>query len=156
MFGPGQMRDGGAMKHLTGPERPRSHNRVAAIMAHTTRYAFKGRSRLAADAGISRSALSRLMSGRTKPTYMLLSRITRALESELSRHFDCRELVSENGQYPTTFVCQLLGCPGCLPHQVDSPDQSIRTAYAEVKPGLWSGDNLEGDADKWQPIPEVK
>lgn len=144
------------MKHIERPKRLRSHNRVAAIMAHTTRYAFKGRSRLAADAGISRSALSRLMSGRTRPTYIVASRIANVLEKELGRRFDCRELVSENGQYPTTFVCELLGCPGCLPHQVDSPDPRVRAAFAGVRPGTWSGDNLEAASDEWQAIPEAE
>lgn len=144
------------MKHLHGPQRRRSHNRIAAVMAHTTKYAFKGRSRLAADAGISRSALSRLMSGRTRPTYVVLSRIARALEKELGQRFDCRELVSENGQYPTTFVCELLGCPGCLPHHADSPDPRVRAVYANVQPGTWSGDNQEAAVDDWQPVGEVK
>lgn len=41
----------------------RVHNRIAAVMAHTSRYAFKSESRLAADAGVSKSALNRLING---------------------------------------------------------------------------------------------
>jgi hypothetical protein len=36
-------------------------NRIFAVMAHTTRYAFKGESRLASDAGVSKSAVCRLL-----------------------------------------------------------------------------------------------
>ncbi|MHB8636073.1 MAG: helix-turn-helix domain-containing protein [Fimbriimonadaceae bacterium] len=149
-----QLGDGGDMKNLIGPNRPRSHNRVAAIASHTTRYAFKRRSRLAADAGISRSALSRLMAGRTRPTHALLSRVAQALERELGRQFDCRELVSETGHYPTKYVCELVGCPGCIPVLVDHHDPLVRARYAGVQPGLWTGDNLEAFSEDWQAIPE--
>ncbi len=33
------------------------HNRILALMAHTNRYAFKGESRLAHDAGMSKSVV---------------------------------------------------------------------------------------------------
>lgn len=144
------------MNNLIRPTRPRSHNRVAAVIAHTTRYAFKGQTRLARDAGISRSALTRLISGRVRSSYTIVHRVTSTLEKALNRKLDCRELVSEDGMYPTQFVCELVGCPGCMPPQFYSPREDIQEAYASVKSGLWTGDNQECADDEWQPIKEVK
>ena len=144
------------MNNLTRPKRPRSHNRVAAVMAHTTKYAFKGRARLAADAGVSRSALTRLMSGARWPGHVIVGRIAGVLERELGKRIDCRELVSETGEYPTRFVCELVGCRGCKPPQFYSPNPAVEASYADVKPGFWTGDNQEREAAKWQPIEEVK
>lgn len=138
------------------PVRPRSHNRLAAVMVHTRRYAFLGRSRLAADAGISRSALGRLMAGRTRATYSTITKLARILEKEIGRKLDPRELVSEDGQYPTPYICDLVGCAGCLPEQTESKELAVRKYFRALQRGSWTGDNQEGKDGKWQPIPEVK
>ena len=143
------------MKNLRRPKRPRSHNRLAAVMSHTKRFSTRGRSRLAADAGISRSALDRLMAGRTRPSYGLVARVAKVLEEDLGKSLDPRELVSFDGEYRTTFVCRLCGCKGCLPDQAHSESPRVRAKWRDVPPGMWTGDNQEARAPKWQAIEEI-
>ena len=116
----------------------RIHNRILAIMAHTTRYAFKGESRLAADAGVSKSAVSRLINGQSSPSFALVCGLTRALEKQLGKHLDPRELLSFDGTYPTPSVCQLAGCKGCLPSAAYDEEGRLRPQFKDVKPGEWS------------------
>src|SRR5437660_736820 len=97
--------------------KPRIYNRIAAVMSHTTRYAFKGQARLAADSGVSKSAISRLISGQSLPSYASVWAITRALEKQIGKPLDPRELISLDGTYPTPSVCTLVGCRGCLPNE---------------------------------------
>ncbi len=115
-----------------------THNRIAAVMAHTTRYAFKGQSRLATDAGVSKSAISRLINGQSEPSYFLVNAITRALEQHLGRRLDPRELISFDGTYPTPSVCQLVGCANCLPNEAYDEHNRLKPDYRDVKPGQWS------------------
>jgi transcriptional regulator with XRE-family HTH domain len=117
-------------------------------MAHTTRYAFKGGSRLAADAGLSRSALNRLINGLTSPTFNSIYGITQALEKQLHRHLDPRELVSIDGTYPTPSVCELVGCKGCLPDEAYDENEKIKPEYSDVRPGRWSDRDIN-DAVKY-------
>jgi hypothetical protein len=124
-------------------QRPFFHNRIAAVMSHTSRYAFRGTSRLAADSGLSKSTISHTVHGKTIPLYTTVARIVQCLEDKTSRPLDCRELVSEDGSYPTTHICEYLRCSGCLPDTAYEDDGS-RKAYATgVKPGQWTGDNAE-------------
>lgn len=83
-------------------------------MAHTTRYAFGGESRLARDAGVSKSALSRLVNGLSHPSFNIVCALTAALEKQLGRPVDPREILSLHGHYPTASVCELCGCKGCF------------------------------------------
>lgn len=129
-------------------ERRRSHNRIAAIMIHTDRYSFKGRSRLARDAGVSKSAISRLLNGTTRPTYRVVDRVIRALEREMGRSLDFREVISQDGNYATAWVCRLMGCAGCLPEHAKQDSR--------IEPGMWSGDNQEGEGEPWLPIEEIQ
>jgi hypothetical protein len=119
-----------------------THNRIAAVMIHTSRYAFEGQARLAADAGVSRSAVSRALGGLSALSLPVLLAITKALEKETGRRIDLRDIVSEDGSYPTPFICAAVGCAGCLPEQVFDDDGRRRPEYAAIKPGQWSGDNL--------------
>lgn len=107
--------------HLThNKENPvTTHNRLRLVMAHTTRYAFKGEARLASDAGVSKSAVSRLVNGLSSPSFAVVSAIAHALEKRLGRPLDPRELVSFNGRYPTPSACALCGCRGCSLSEVD-------------------------------------
>ncbi len=95
------------------PNTPTTHNRLRLIMAHTTRYAFKGEARLALDAGVSKSAVSRLVNGLSSPSFAVVSAIAHALEKRLGRTLDPRELVSFDGRYPSASACALCGCRGC-------------------------------------------
>ena len=119
------------------------HNRILALMAHTNRYAFKGESRLAMDAGVSKSAVCRLLNGQSSPSFALVSSLTRALEPHLhrgleGRRLDPHELISLDGTYPTASACQLAGCKGCLPAEAYDEQNRLRPEFQNMKPGQWS------------------
>lgn len=113
-------------------------NRIAAVMAHTSRYAFKSESRLAADAGVSKSALNRLINGLSSPSFASVCGIARALEEQVGRSIDPRELITFDGEYPTSSVCELVGCKGCLPDEAYDANEKITPQYAHIRPGHWS------------------
>lgn len=113
------------------------HNRILELMAHTTRYAFQGETRLAHDAGVSKSAVCRLLSGKSSPSFALVSAITRALEKQLGRPLDPRDLISLDGSYPTASACELAGCRGCLPPEAYDEHDQLKPEYKNVKPGQW-------------------
>jgi transcriptional regulator with XRE-family HTH domain len=117
----------------------RLRNRLRAFMIHTSRYAFLGAARLAADAGISKSALSRLISGKSSPSYEVVAALTAAVEKNLHRPIDPRDLVALDGRYPTRFVCDAAGCRGCLPDQAYDPEGNRRQEFLHLRPGEWTG-----------------
>lgn len=114
------------------------YNRLLAIMAHTTRYAFKGEARLAADARVARSTISRLVTGQSNPSFALVTAVSQALSHHLSRRIDPHEFISFDGLYPTPSVCQLVGCTGCLPSEVYTENGHRKDEYRDIKPGQWS------------------
>lgn len=118
------------------------HNRLRAVMSHTTRYAFKGETRLAEDAGISKSALNRLINGQSSPSFVLVCALSEALSRQMHRRIEPCELVSCDGAYPTTFVCQLCGCKNCLPAQAYDENDNRRPEYAHIQPGQWSTEDF--------------
>lgn len=102
------------------PHRPdgQVYNRLPEVMVHVNWYLFSPQARLARDVGVSRSTLSRLLSGRSAPSFSLAWRIAKALEKRLrpkmaGRALDPGELFSLDGTYPTASACALVGCPGC-------------------------------------------
>ena len=107
-------------------------------MEHTSRYAFKGRARLAADVGVSRSTITRLIDGRSAPSFTLVSKIAHALERQLKRHIDPHELFSTDGEYPTPSVCDLCGCPGCMPDAAYDDEDNLKAEFRTIHPGDWS------------------
>ena len=128
----------------------RSHNRIAAVMAHTARYSFRSVSRLASDSGLSKSTVCHLVRGKASPLYITAARIVKCLEKETRRPIDCTELFSEDGWYPTSYVCDLVGCNGCLPDVLFDADGSRTPGLEDFKPGRWTGDTcefLEGTED---------
>ncbi|MGV3615154.1 MAG: helix-turn-helix domain-containing protein [Fimbriimonas sp.] len=113
-------------------------------MEHIPRYSFMGATRLARDAGVSKSAVSRLIRGETSPSFAIIARIATALEKECGVAIDPRQIVSENGDWSVPFVCELMACGnGCLPSWVYDRDDRIRPMHAHVLPGRWSGDPRE-------------
>ena len=126
-----------------GVSTQRHHNRVAAIMLHTSRYSCFPTSRLAADSGIAKSTVSHLVSGRTNPLYSTVLRVVKSLERELKFHLDTREVFSEDGRYPTLAVCDLCHCSGCTPSVAFEKDNDRRAGFEGFKAGQWSGDTLE-------------
>jgi len=120
-------------KQVFGP----TINRISDVMAHTTRYAFQGVPRLARDAGIHRTTLSRVIYGKSNPFSQTVGRIASALERELKRPIDPRELFAVDGEFPTRYTCDLVGCRGCLPEAATDEFGNRKFAYQGVMPGRW-------------------
>ena len=120
-------------KQVFGP----AVNRISDLMAHTDRYAFRGVSRLASDARVSASSVSRLINGKINPSFMLVSRVATALETQLKRPVDPRDLVGEHGKFLTRFTCDLAGCRGCLPDNATDEFGDIKPTFVGVQPGNW-------------------
>jgi len=133
-----------------------NHNRVAAVLDHAPRYSFKRLTRLAEDSGVSKAALSRLLRGGCTPTLRTLIKVSKSLERRLGRRIDPGELVSESGEYPTRFVCDLCGCKGCLPDFAFDADGKRRPEYRDWRPGLWTGDTLERQGEVWRHVEELE
>lgn len=112
-------------------------------MEHIPRYSFMGATRLARDAGVSKSAVSRLMRGETSPSFAIVARLASALERASGIAIDPREIVSESGEWRVAFVCDLMGCKGCLPGAAYGSDDQVRPEWARILPGRWSGELTE-------------
>ena len=112
-------------------------SRIADVLSHSSALAFKGTSKLLAESGLSRTGLFRLIRGGGNPSYHSVLRVTSALESLLGRSLDPRELIALNGNFPTAFVCFLMGCTGCLPDAAFDTFGSLTHTYADIKPGHW-------------------
>lgn len=70
-------------------------------------------SRLAADSGVSHSAISRLVRNESEPTFRTMVLVTAALERRLGKRIDPRDLLTYSFGYPTATSCELTGCRGC-------------------------------------------
>ena len=89
------------------------YNRLGAILAHTDRYAFNPASRLAQDTGLSYTTIHSLLRGAHGPSYYTAIKVTQALEKELKRKLDPREIIHVYKRFPTPIVCDLVKCEGC-------------------------------------------
>lgn len=112
-------------------------NRIVDVMAHTPFYQFKGTGRIAADARLDSSTVSRLIHGKINPSFILVARITAALEQRLGFKIDPRDLVSENGEFLTNYVCDLVACRGCLPENALDEFGDRKAAFINVQQGKW-------------------
>ncbi len=114
------------------------YNRIRTLMIHAPRYSFQGQARLAADAGVSRSTISRLLSGRINPSFRLAQAVTVSLEKHLKRPLDPREVLSPDGTYPTASGCEIASCRGCMPEEAYDSHGTLKPEYRDVRPGDWS------------------
>jgi len=112
-------------------------NRISDVMAHTPHYQFKGTGRLAEDARVDSSTISRLIHGQINPSFLLVARVTDALESQLGLKLDPRDLIVENGAFLTSFVCDLACCRGCLPSSALDEFGDRKNAFLGVNKGEW-------------------
>jgi hypothetical protein len=112
--------------------------RLKSIMDHIGYLSFQGTVRLAREAGVSHSVVSRMIHGKTTASFPVVVAITHALEKRLGRHVDPREILTFDGKYPTPSVCQLCGCRGCLPDAFYTRDDELKPEYRGIKPGAWS------------------
>ena len=102
---------------LTARICPPVQNRVPVLLVHIPKLSIRGQARLAAEVGVSRSTVSRLVNGRINPSYRLARGVTSALEKFLGRPLDMRDVFSTDGTYPTPSGCALCRCAGCLPEE---------------------------------------
>lgn len=122
-------------------------NRIRALLVHIPHYCFEGQARLARDAGVSRSTISRLINGRINPSFRLVRAVTDALSRRLDEGadypvplpLDPREVfTTEGAPYPTPSACTLCGCRGCLPEEAYDRSGNRRPDWKDARPGDWS------------------
>jgi transcriptional regulator with XRE-family HTH domain len=101
------------------------------VLSHIPWYSVKGQERLAHDAGISPATVSRLIHGKSSPTFLVVWSIAQAIERRAGRSIDPRELVSVDGVYPTPKACDLFGCRRCQAEHEIGDDGVYRTVEAK-------------------------
>ncbi len=114
------------------------HNRVGVLLVHIPRLSIRGQARLADEAGVSRSTISRLVNGRINPSYRLARTVTSVLERLLGRPLDMRDVFSTDGTYLEPSGCKLCLCSGCLPERAWDEDGTLKPAWRDARPGDWS------------------
>jgi len=107
-------------------------------MVHISRYSFQGRARLAADVGVSRSTISRLINGQTSSSHALVQAVTDALAAGLKKPLAPRDVFSPDGRYPERSGCRLCSCGGCLPESAFDGHGRRRVEWLNARPGDWS------------------
>jgi len=113
-------------------------NRVKVLLVHIPKFSIQGQARLAAEVGVSRSTISRLVHGRINPSYRLARGVTDVLERMLGRPLDMREVFSTDGTYLTPSGCALCRCHGCLPDMAWDEDGCLKPGWEDARPGDWS------------------
>ena len=119
-------------------------NRVKVLLVHIPKLSIRGQARLAAEVGVSRSTISRLVNGRINPSYRLARGVTTALERLLGYPLDMRDVFSTDGTYLTPSGCVLCQCGGCLPDRAYDLEGNLRPDWRGQRPGDWS---LTGPAE---------
>lgn len=114
-------------------------NRALYVLIHVPWYGFDGQQRLAADAGVAGSTISRILKGINIPRLVVQQNIADAFSRRLGLPIPAREVFSPDGTYPTLSCCQLCGCTGCFPpwaYNEDTDEPLPEWEYAT--PGVWS------------------
>ena len=125
-------------KHPPIHKHPPIQNRVHILLVHIPKLSIRGQARLAAEVKVSRSTISRLVSGRINPSYRLARGVTDALERMLGKPLDMREVFSTDGTYLTPSGCTLCSCRGCLPEKAWNEDGTLKPEWKGARPGDWS------------------
>ncbi len=113
-------------------------NRIRVLLIHIPKLSIRGQARLAAEVGVSRSTISRLVGGRINPSYRLARGVTDALERFQGRPLDMRDVFSTDGTYPTGSGCALCRCGGCLPEEAWTQGGRLKPEWRNARPGDWS------------------
>lgn len=92
---------------------------------------------MAVDSGVSRSTIWRLMHEDYPPPLFVVSKVAAALEKQLDRRIDPRDIVAENGAFLTKFCCEVAGCKGCLPESAHDEWCRLKSIYQSIRPGEW-------------------
>lgn len=128
----------GRMPAVVAGSLPR--NRLRAVLLHIPWYTMDGPARLAADIHVSRSTITRLMSGRNAPSLRVARAIARAVSRRLGKTIAACEIFRLEGKnFPTASVCELIGtCSYCLPPEAyDDRSDRLRPAWKNASPGDW-------------------
>lgn len=114
-------------------------SRLADAMIHVPIYSCDGSPRLAVDAGVDRSTVTRLKrSALTNPSLALAARLTAALEAKIGCHIDPRDLFAEHGRFLTPHICDLFPtCPGCLPDVALNESGERQPLFHGINKGEW-------------------
>lgn len=113
-------------------------NRVKVLLVHIPKLSIRGQARLAAEVGVSRSTISRLVNGRINPSYRLARGVTAAIERLLGYPLDMRDVFSTDGTYLTPSGCGLCRCGGCLPDEAYDTEGNMGVEWLGQSPGDWS------------------
>lgn len=109
---------------------PRVANRLRSILFHVPFYSIEGLARLAKDTGFSKSTISRLANQKSSPSYLLTAAIVEALSKRSGFPISAQEIFSSSGRYPTSSVCRVMGCKGCLPPEAwDEATDTLRPQW---------------------------
>lgn len=104
-------------------------NRIRSFMEHAPRYSFMGEVRLAKDCRVSSATISRLLAGKSSPSFALISRIGQAFEKQFGKPIDLHEIISLDGTYPSNTVCEIVGCKGCTSQDAWNEDDTMKADY---------------------------
>ena len=115
------------------------YNRVEAVCFHITAFSIDPVSRLAKAVGVNKTVISKLFRGVKGPSFTLVFAVTMAIEKELGKPVDPRELFLIDGTFPTQSVCQFFDCGGngCLPGEVCDDENNRKQEYRDWKAGQW-------------------
>ncbi len=113
-------------------------NRVKVFLVHIPKLSIQGQARLAAEVGVSRSTISRLVNGKINPSYRLARSVTSVLERMLGYPLDMRDVFSTDGTYLTPSGCGLCKCGGCLPEEAYDAEGNLCPEWHGRNPGDWS------------------
>jgi len=142
---------------MNNPPNPKAYgpviNRIADVMMHTKRYAFNGVTRLAKDAGVSPSSVSRILNGKMNPSFGMVDKLTQALEKEFGFELNPRDLVAALGGFKTMHLCEVVHCDGCLPPSATDEFGDLKAAWQGVLPGTWVTSKYPNG---YQPLQEVR
>ncbi len=125
--------------NVSNPSRAPRFNRALYVLIHVPWYGFEGQRRLADDAGVAGSTISRILRGINIPRHIVQENIADAFSMRLGLPVPSREIFSPDGTYPTLSCCQLCGCSGCFPPWAwDEDTDELLPEWENATPGLWS------------------
>ncbi len=113
-------------------------SRLADAMIHVPYYACDGSPRLALDASVDRSTVTRLKRSALNPSFAMVARLTAAIEKRVGCRIDPRDLFAENGQFLTPHICDLFPtCNGCLPDAALNEFGELQPLFHGIGKGEW-------------------
>jgi len=71
-------------------------------------------------------------------SFVLVARLTTALEKVLGFRIDPRDLIAESGEFLTRYCCDLAHCnTGCLPSSAYDEFGDLKSSFTHVESGAW-------------------